>query len=147
MLRTLRPLRQFGRGARHGAAAAAVGLRADVGDPRGLVLVVVVVDFVFHEEDEDEDEDRRHDDPPDDDDHGAAEELRVEGAALAEFLAGGEGHAADDLGGRQGRQRVVVHGEDAEVVRAACNQISQEEGFTSGWDHPGREKEHSERPG
>lgn len=140
-------LGQLGSGAGHGAALGAVGLGADVGHFGRLALGVVVVDFVLEEEDEDEDEDGGHDDAPDDDDHGPAEELSVEGAALLVLLLGGELHAPEGPGRRQGCGPIVVDGEDAEVVLASCNQISQEEGFTGGWDHPGREKERDQLPG
>jgi len=139
-------LGELGGGASHRAAVAPVGLRADVADLRCLVFVVVVVHFVLHQEDEDEDEHRRHDDAPDDDDHGAPEELSVEGPALLVLLLGGELHAADHPGCSQRCQPVVVHGQDAEVVLTSCNQISQEEGFTSSWDHPGRENTYSKHP-
>lgn len=125
---------------------ASIGLRADVVDFRSFIFVVVVVDFIFHEEDEDENKNGSHNDTPDNDDHGSSKKLRVKGSALFVFFLGRELHASDHSGCGQRCQAIIINSKNTEVVLTSCNQISQEEGFTSSWNHPGRENEYSEHP-
>lgn len=101
---------------------------------------MLAVKFILHQQDEDEDEDRRHDDPTDDDYHGAAEELVVDGAAVAELTLSGEGHATDQTCTGEGRDAVIVDGQDAELVVPWRGKIAQNEQLMGGGNHPERER-------
>ena len=98
--------------------------------------IPIAVDLVADHEQNDENEDGGDNDTPDGDDHGAAQEMGPQRAAGCGIPSGGKLHTAHHSGGRQRRGPIVVDGQHAQVVGAACCQIIHQEGLAGGWDHP-----------
>lgn len=53
----------------------------------------------------------------------------------------GEGHAAHQLGARQRRDAIVVHGQNAQLVVSRRRQVTQQEVLVVGRNHPEEEED------
>lgn len=81
------------------------------------------VRLVPDHQDDDEDKHRGHDDPTDDDDHGAAQELRLSKLAPSSLGRGAEMDTAHHTCGSEGRDAIVVHGKDTQLVLTSRCQV------------------------
>lgn len=64
-------------------------------------------------------------------------------ASVFRFRA--EGHAAYELGARQCRDAVIIHGQNTQLVVSRGCQVAQQKVLVVGRDHPDREKDETKR--
>lgn len=94
------------------------------------------IGLVSDHQDDDEDEHRGHDDATDDDDHGATQELRLSKLALSGLRRGTKVDTAHHTCGSEGRDAIIVHGKDTQLVFTSCRQVVDPECLALGGNHP-----------
>lgn len=62
------------------------------------------------------------------------------GVAASVLRLCAEGHTTHQFGAGQGRDTVIIHGQNTQFVVPGGSQVTEQEVLVIGWNHPGREK-------